>query len=107
MSLPDGQYEVFIDTELKEGHVEIGEAVLCGESKKEILFSSYLCHPSMANNELSGPLVLAFLYEKLKAKTVYRMESFALLSLRDSLVLRTRCDFYKDINISSRRLFAF
>ena len=66
-SLPDGEYEVFIDSELKDGHVEIGEAVLPGESKEEILFSSYLCHPSLANNELSGPLVLVFLYEKIKA----------------------------------------
>ena len=35
--------------------------------KDEIMFTSYLCHPSMANNELSGPLTLAFLYQKLKA----------------------------------------
>ena len=62
-SLPLGQYKVHIDTELKNGSVEIAEAVLKGESDREILFSSYLCHPSLANNELSGPLVLAFLYE--------------------------------------------
>jgi aminopeptidase-like protein len=62
-TLPDGEYEVHIDTELIDGQLEIGEAVLPGSSKKEILFSSYLCHPSLANNELSGPLVMAFLYE--------------------------------------------
>lgn len=67
-SLPKGTYEVFIDSELKEGRVEIGEAVLPGESKEEILLSTYFCHPSMANNELSGPLVVAFLYDLLKKK---------------------------------------
>jgi aminopeptidase-like protein len=68
MSLPlEGNYEVFIDTDLRNGFVKLGEAVLPGESNEEILFSTYLCHPSMANNELSGPLVMAFLYEKIAA----------------------------------------
>lgn len=67
-SLPDGRYQVVVDTELRSGHVEVGQAVLRGQSDKEILFSSYLCHPSLANNELSGPLTLAFLYERLAAK---------------------------------------
>ncbi len=63
--LPDGEYQVVVDTELKPGHVEVGEAVLPGETDEEVLFSTYLCHPSMANNELSGPLVTAFLYRLL------------------------------------------
>ncbi|KPA15529.1 peptidase M28 [Candidatus Magnetomorum sp. HK-1] len=64
--LPEGEYEVMIDTKFYNGHVEIGEAILPGNSKKEVLFSTYLCHPSMASNELSGPLVMAFLYECIK-----------------------------------------
>jgi aminopeptidase-like protein len=67
-SLPRGQYQVRIDTELRSGAIELGETVLAGESDREILLWSYLCHPSMANNELSGPLVLAFLYRKLAQK---------------------------------------
>jgi aminopeptidase-like protein len=67
-SLPAGEYEVVIDTDLRSGAVEVGEAVLKGDSDREILLWSYLCHPSMANNELSGPLVLAFLYRQLAQK---------------------------------------
>jgi len=60
-------YEVCIDSSLDEnGSMTIGEAVIEGESEKEILFSTYICHPSMASNELSGPLVSAFIYNELK-----------------------------------------
>ena len=38
-----------------------GEAYIQGKTRKEILLTSYICHPSMANNELSGPAVLTFL----------------------------------------------
>jgi len=60
-------YEVFIDSSLNEnGSMTIGEAIIKGKTEKEILFSTYICHPSMASNELSGPLVLAFIYRELK-----------------------------------------
>ncbi len=68
-SLPEkGEYRVVIDSSLKDGSLTYGEFLLPGQSKKEILFTSYLCHPSMANNELSGPLAVAFLYDELKKK---------------------------------------
>jgi len=68
-SLQEDTYEVFIDSTLdSNGHMTIGEATLKGSSDKEILFSTYICHPSMANNELSGPLVTAFIYQELKKK---------------------------------------
>lgn len=60
-------YEVFIDSYLDEkGSMTIGEAIIEGNSEKEVLFSTYICHPSMANNELSGPLVSTFLCQQLK-----------------------------------------
>ena len=64
--LKNEKYDVIIDTSLKKGKLSIGECLIRGKSKKEILISTYLCHPSMANNELSGPLTVAFLYQKVK-----------------------------------------
>lgn len=64
-TLKDGEYEVVIDTELFDGNMTISQAVLPGITSNEVLISTYTCHPSMANNELSGPLVSAFLYKRL------------------------------------------
>jgi aminopeptidase-like protein len=68
-NLKEDTYEVFIDSELNpNGSMTIGEAVLKGSADEEVLLSTYICHPSMANNELSGPLVTAFLYKKLSER---------------------------------------
>ena len=66
-----GEYEVFIDSTLEDGYLNFGELLLEGESKKEILISTYICHPSMANNELSGPAVVMALAKWLKATPTY------------------------------------
>lgn len=63
----EGMYRVMIDSILAPGHLTYADAILQGETDREIFFSSYVCHPSMANNELSGPLVLAFLYRAIAA----------------------------------------
>lgn len=66
LQLPQsGTYQVVIDSQLEEGALTYGHCTLKGSSDEEVIFSSYLCHPSMANNELSGPLALAFLYQEL------------------------------------------
>ena len=65
--LKEGKYRVKIESEFKsDGGVLFAHCVLEGESKREILLTSYLCHPSLANNELSGPLVLLQLYNRIK-----------------------------------------
>ncbi|MBK9140889.1 MAG: DUF4910 domain-containing protein [Candidatus Melainabacteria bacterium] len=72
-SLPEGVYEVVVDTELVDGYMTLSEAVLQGQCDQEVLISTYTCHPSMANNELSGPLVAAFLYDALSKLKVRRL----------------------------------
>ena len=66
--LPNGEYHVVIDAKKHKGSMEIADLVIKGESSKEIFFSTYICHPSMANNELSGPVLASALIRYIKAE---------------------------------------
>ena len=57
-ALPDGEYEVLIDATLEPGSVTYGELLLDGESDSEVLLSTYICHPSLCNDNLSGIVLL-------------------------------------------------
>lgn len=65
--LPPGTYRAIIETEFVDGSLPVAHATLPGDSEREVLLTSYVCHPSLANNELSGPLVLAALYRRIAA----------------------------------------
>ena len=69
--LKKGRYKVVIKSELKKGVINYGDLIIPGKSKKEIMFSTYICHPSMANNELSGPVLATYL-----AKYVKNMDNY-------------------------------
>ena len=66
--LKEGNYKVLINSKFIKGKMHYGEILLKGELKKEILFSTYICHPSMVNNELSGPVLATWIAKFLKNK---------------------------------------
>jgi len=68
--LPDGKYRVVIDATKSPGTMEIADLVIKGQSSEEIFFSTYICHPSMANNELSGPVLSSALMQYIKSQYI-------------------------------------
>jgi len=68
IELPDGIYEVFIDSSLEEGQLTYGEYLHPGESADEFLLSTHICHPSMANDNCSGLALLTYLAKHLEGR---------------------------------------
>jgi aminopeptidase-like protein len=69
---PDEEYEVCVDTRLENGHLTYAEALLPGESEEEVLLSTYVCHPSLANDNVSGIALLAALGAYLVERRLHR-----------------------------------
>jgi aminopeptidase-like protein len=69
-ALPDGDYEVYIDSTLTDGHLTYGECYLPGRSVDEVLISCHACHPSLANDNLSGLAVATFLAQYLSGRAL-------------------------------------
>lgn len=61
LALPDGTYDVCIDSTLEDGHLTYGELLVRGQRSSEVLFSCHTCHPSLANDNLSGVALTTFL----------------------------------------------
>ena len=70
LALSDGEYEVCIDSTLEDGHLTYGECYLPGKSSEEVLISVHACHPSLANDNLSGLAVATFLAQLLAGKNL-------------------------------------
>ena len=75
-NLTDGDYEVFVDTSLSDGAMSYGEYLIEGSTDEEFLLSAHICHPSLANDNLSGISLLTQLgqcLEQLKTRYSYRL----------------------------------
>ncbi len=72
----DDTFKVVIKSKFKKGFLRYGELKLNGKSKEEIIVSTYICHPKMANNELSGPIVSMALINEMKKKRLEKSIRF-------------------------------
>lgn len=100
LALEEGDYRVVVDSTLEDGHLRYGEYLLAGESKEEVLVSTHVCHPSLANDNLTGIATATFLARYLtdrKRRFSYRflfvpgtIGSITWLSLNQRSVARIR-----------------
>lgn len=84
LALQDGEYEVFIDSALFDGSLNFGEIYFQGDTHHEVFLSTYICHPSMANNELSGVAVLTFIAKYL-AELTHRKYSYRIVFVPETI----------------------
>jgi aminopeptidase-like protein len=68
LGLKDGEYEVCIQSNLEIGHLTYGEYYVRGRTAEEVLISCHACHPSLANDNLSGLVVATFLARALSGE---------------------------------------
>jgi aminopeptidase-like protein len=109
LKLANENYKVFINSSLKKGFVEWGEFLLKktvkdkSVKKDTILITSYLCHPSMANNELSGPLIQILLYLKLKK---LKQRKFNYLFVINPETIGSICFIHKNLKFLKENIFS-
>ncbi len=97
------KYKVVIKSKKTDGVLNYGDILIRGETEKEILFSTYLCHPSMANNELSGPVLAVFLANYLKEKKNLR-HSYRFVFVPETI--GSICYIYKNFEKLKNNLLA-
>lgn len=101
--LPKGTYKVKIDSKLENGSLTYGEVLIPGKSDKEIFLSTYVCHPSMANNELSGPVVTTALVDFIK-KMQNRKYSYRIVFIPETI--GSICYLSKNIDVMKENIIA-
>ncbi len=107
--LKNENYKVYINSTLKKGFVEWGEHLLKKTvkdnslKKDTILITSYLCHPSMANNELSGPLIQTLIYLKLKK---LKKRKFNYLFVINPETIGSICFIHKNLDFLKKKLIS-
>lgn len=94
--LKDEQYHIVIKSTLAPGSLTYGDLVIPGETEEEILFSTYLCHPSMANNELSGPVLQTELIKFVK-NLAHRRYSYRFVFIPETIGSITYCSRNLDV----------
>ncbi|MFB6749982.1 DUF4910 domain-containing protein [Streptomyces sp. NPDC056353] len=75
-ALPEGDYEVRIDSTLADGHLTYAEHVVPGRVPDEVIVSCHVCHPSLANDNLAGVAVAVFLARELAERQPYHTYRF-------------------------------
>jgi aminopeptidase-like protein len=93
----DDTYEVHVDSEYITGSMSLGELKIKGKSDKEYLISSYICHPSMANDSLSGVLVAAFLGRELYEKRHELEHSYRIVFIPETIGAIAYCSHHEAI----------
>lgn len=101
--LEKGIYKVKIDSKLEDGSLTYGEVLIPGKIDKEIFLSTYVCHPSMANNELSGPVVTTALVNFIK-NMKNRKYSYRIVFIPETI--GSICYLSRNINTMKQNIIA-
>ena len=99
----NNKYYIHIDATLNEGVLNYGEVIIKGQSEKEIFLSTYICHPSMANNELSGPAVTTALIQYIKSM-LNRKYTYRIIFIPETI--GSICYLSKNLTVMKKNIIA-